>query len=88
MAGLQIGGGPNMSFMTRPLALFSEDSAYAGALEAWRDAESRVRVRWHEFLAADDKARSFAFAAYTAALDLEAAAAIDLATLAPVDRAA
>ena len=77
-----------MSFLTRPLALFSEDSAYAGALEAWRDAGSRVRVRWHEFLAADGEARRFAFAAYTAALELEAAAAIDLAALVPADRAA
>jgi hypothetical protein len=77
-----------MSFLTRPLSLFSEDSAYAGALEAWRDAESHVRQRWHQFLAADGEARRFAFAAYVAALDLEAAAADDLAALVPVDRAA
>jgi hypothetical protein len=77
-----------MSFLTRPLALFSEDSGYAGALEAWRDAEDRVRDRWHQFLAADSDARSFAFAAYVAALDLEAAAADDLAAYVAVDRAA
>jgi hypothetical protein len=77
-----------MSFLISPRALFSGDSAYAGALEAWRDAEDRVRARWNQFLAADGDARRFAFAAYVAALDLEAAAAGDLAALAPVDRAA
>ena len=77
-----------MSFLTRPLALFSADSAYAGALEAWRDAEDHVRDRWHQFLAADRGGRRFAFAAYVAALDREAAAADDLATLLAVDRAA
>jgi hypothetical protein len=77
-----------MSFLIRYRALFSEDSTYAGALETWRDAENRVRDRWHQFLAADGEARRFAFAAYVAALDLEAAAADDLAVLVPVDRAA
>ena len=77
-----------MSFSIRPLALFSGDSAYAGALEAWRDAEGHVRARWHQFLAADGEARRFAFAAYVAALDLEAAAAADLAALVPIDQAA
>jgi hypothetical protein len=77
-----------MPFLIRPRALFSEDSAYAAALEAWRDAEDRVRSRWERFLAADGEARKFAFAAYVAALDLEAAAAGDLATLVPVQRAA
>jgi hypothetical protein len=75
-----------MSFSIR--TLFFEDSAYAGALEAWRDAEDRVRTRWDEFLAADGGARRFAFAAYVAALDLEAAAADDLAALVPVELAA
>ena len=77
-----------MSFAIRPLELFSEDSAYAGALEVWREAEVDVRARWHQFLAADGEARRFAFAAYVAALDREAAAADDLAALVPVDRAA
>jgi hypothetical protein len=77
-----------MSFLTRPISLFADDSDYAGALEAWRDAEDNVRARWHQFLAADGEARRFAFAAYVAALDLEAAAADDLAALIPVDRAA
>jgi hypothetical protein len=77
-----------MSFLIRSRALFGEDSAHAGALEAWRDAEGDVRARWHQFLAADGEARRFAFAAYVAALDLEAAAADELAALVPVDRAA
>jgi hypothetical protein len=77
-----------MSFLIRSRALFPEDSAYAGALDAWRDAEGNVRARWHQFVAADGEARGFAFAAYVAALDLEAAAAGELAALVPVDRAA
>jgi hypothetical protein len=77
-----------MPFSIRPRALFSEDSAYAGALEAWRDAEDRVRARWDQFNATDGDARRFAFAAYVAALDLEAAAARDLAALVPVELAA
>jgi hypothetical protein len=73
-----------MSFSIRP----SEDSAYSRALEAWRDAEDRVRDRWENFLAADGEARKFAFASYVAALDVEAAAAGDLAALVPVRLAA
>jgi hypothetical protein len=77
-----------MSFSIRPRALFPEDLAYAGALQSWRDAEDRVRTRWSQFLAADGEARKFAFAAYVAALDHEAAAASDLAALVPVPLAA
>ena len=78
-----------MSYMTRPRALFVEDSTYAGALEAWRDAEERVRARWHQYLTADRPSRRrAAFAAYLRALDAEAAAAHGLAALVPVDRAA
>jgi hypothetical protein len=77
-----------MSFLIHPRALFSVDSARAGALQTWRDAEECVRARWDEFVAADGEARRFAFAAYVAALDLEATAADDLATLVPVERAA
>ena len=77
-----------MAFLTSPLALSGADSAYAGALDAWRDAEDRVRARWHQFLTADRETRGSAFAAYVAALDLEAAAADDLAALVPVDLAA
>jgi hypothetical protein len=77
-----------MSFLIRPQALFSEDASPAGALEAWRDAEDHVRDRWKQFLASDRQGRRFAFAAYVAALDREAAAADELAALVPVARAA
>ena len=77
-----------MSFLIRTRELSLEDSAYAGALKAWRDAEGVVRARWHQFVAADSEARRFVYAAYVAALDLEAAAAHDLAALVPVDQAA
>ena len=73
-----------MSFSIRR----SEDSIHAGALEAWREAEDDVGDRWRQFLAADREGRRFAFAAYVAALDREAAAAEDLTAVVPVDRAA
>jgi hypothetical protein len=44
-------------------------------LEAWRAAEELVRARWTEYRAARREDRAGAFAAYTAALDAEAAAA-------------
>ena len=65
-----------MSTSIRPRALFSADSAHAGALEAWRDAEARVRDCWGAYLAADlPSRRRAAFAEYVAALDAEEAAA-------------
>jgi len=45
------------------------------ALESWRSAAHLVRDRWQQFLAADSSTRPTTFAAYVAALDLEAAAA-------------
>ena len=78
-----------MSLSIRSRALFSDDSAYAGALEAWRNAEDRVRAGWHQYLTADRPSRRrAAFAAYLTALDAEAAAAHDLAALVAVDVAA
>jgi hypothetical protein len=78
-----------MPFAIRPRQRFPEDVAYDRALEVWRDAEGHVRTRWQQFLAADgQEARGFAFAAYVVALELEAAAAVDLAALVPVNRAA
>jgi hypothetical protein len=50
-------------------------------LDSWRAAARLAAVRWEMFLAADRPARSAAFAAYTAALDAEAAAAERLAHL-------
>ena len=51
-------------------------------LEAWRTAEALVRARWTEYRAAGREDRAGAFAAYTAALDAEAAAARELRSVA------
>ena len=51
----------------------------ARALDAWRDAELLVQLRWDEFLEADRASRGGAFAAYMTALYAEAAAADELA---------
>ena len=51
-------------------------------LEAWRNAEELVRARWAEYRAARREDRPGAFAAYTAALDAEAAAARALGSVA------
>ena len=53
----------------------------ARALEAWREAEDLVRLRWQAFLEADADTRSRAFASYVAALDAEEAVAADMAVL-------
>ena len=52
------------------------------ALEVWRDAEALVATRWQAFVEAEPETRRFAFASYVAALDAEAAAATELASLA------
>jgi hypothetical protein len=56
-------------------------SREAEALATWRDAASLVASRWDVFLAADPETRTWAFAAYVAALDAEEAAADDLAAM-------
>jgi hypothetical protein len=61
--------------------LFEDVSPAEAALESWRSAEALVRVRWRQFLAADGSARPTTFAAYVAALDIEAAAAAELRAL-------
>jgi hypothetical protein len=53
----------------------------ARGLDAWREAEDLVKIRWRAFLEADDETRSPAFASYVAALDAEEAAAADMAVL-------
>ena len=53
----------------------------ARALETWREAASLVATRWQNFLQADAESRTWAFAAYVAALDAEEAAATDMASL-------
>jgi hypothetical protein len=54
----------------------------AHALAAWRKAANLVSTRWQLYLSADSEARRWAFAAYIAALDAEAAAAAEMAALA------
>jgi hypothetical protein len=66
--------------MSRLIRLFPEDAAPADALEDWRDAAALVRDRWAQVLTADRRGRRGAYAAYSAALDLEQAAAAVLAT--------
>ena len=51
-------------------------------LEAWRTAEALVQARWADYRAASRADRPGAFAAYTAALDHEAAAARELGSMA------
>ena len=61
----------------------------AEALEAWREAEGVVRVRWQAFVEAGGPgSRSRAFKSYLLALDAEAAAASELAALSSYDIAA
>jgi hypothetical protein len=55
----------------------------ARRVEAWRAAAGVVWMRWEALLAAPPEARARAFAAYMAALDAEAAAAVDLAATTP-----
>jgi hypothetical protein len=71
--------------------MFSQDHitpALAGrdraeALDTWRAAAHLVATRWQLFLEAESEGRRWAFASYVAALDAEAAAATDMAALAP-----
>ena len=70
-----------MTFLVRPGSPLYEEQLRARALDAWRTASSLVAARWELFTAAERNARSAAFAAYTAALDHEAAAAGELERL-------
>jgi hypothetical protein len=54
----------------------------ARAMDVWREAAELVSIRWQMFLEAEGEGRSWAFAAYVAALDAEEAAASAVAELA------
>ena len=69
-----------MTFLLRR-TLFNEDPVRSHALDEWRTAASLVRERWDRLLIAEPTARPASYAAYVAALDLEAAAADELAGL-------
>ena len=59
-----------------------EDVSVDQALESWRFATVQVHDGWQRYLAADrPSARREAFAAYIAALDLEAVAADELSAV-------
>jgi hypothetical protein len=66
-------------FRTLPTLQFQPN---VDPLEAWRNAEALVRARWADYRAARREDRPGAFAAYTAALDAEAAAAHELGSMA------
>jgi hypothetical protein len=68
-----------MTFLIRFGAPLYQAQLQATALDAWRDAELVVQLRWDTFLEADGASRPGAFAAYVAALDAEAVAAGELA---------
>lgn len=68
-------------FTTNPVTPVFPARGRARALEAWREAEDLVKLRWRIFLEADAETRSRAFASYVAALDAEEAAAADMAVL-------
>jgi hypothetical protein len=53
----------------------------ADALRVWRTASQLVSARWNRVLKADPSLRQECYAAYVAALDVEAAAAAELAAL-------
>jgi len=67
-------------FRTSPPTLLYECDV--DPLEVWRTAEALVGSRWAEYRAARREDRPGAFAAYTAALDAEAAAARELRSIA------
>jgi hypothetical protein len=73
---------------TRHITPLFAVSGQAQALESWREASGLVSIRWAEFREANRASRSRAFASYVAALDAEAAAASELATLSPTSIAA
>jgi hypothetical protein len=53
----------------------------ADALRVWRTAAHLVSARWNRVLKAEPGVRQECYAAYVAALDVEAAAAAELAAL-------
>ena len=62
---------------TRPVRRVG--AARAQALDEWRTVAALVRDQWGAYVASERASRAHAFAAYLAALDLESAAADDLA---------
>ena len=68
-----------MAFIAQARGLLYEDVSQADALATWRYAAQRVGECWSQHLSAPRTERRQTFATYVAALDIEAAAAADLA---------
>jgi hypothetical protein len=68
-------------FPTRHSIPLMAGRGQARALETWREAASLVAIRWRVFVEAEPESRAWAFASYVAALDAEAAAAVDMAAM-------
>jgi hypothetical protein len=86
IATLATTGGGQMAFQMSSRSGRYEARAHGDALASWRAASRLVARRWHEFAVAGDADRSDAFATYAAALDLEEAAADELAAAAELAR--
>jgi hypothetical protein len=68
-----------MAFLVGSEVPFYGRQLRARRLDSWRSAAELVQRRWEDAVHAPCEARRTAFAAYTAALDAEAAAAARLA---------
>jgi hypothetical protein len=79
VAMLATTGGGQMAFLMSSRSARRGAGNHADALASWRAASRLVAQRWNEFATAGAADRSGAFAAYVAALDLEEAAADELA---------
>jgi hypothetical protein len=64
-------------------ALFAARSQ-ARALDTWREAARLVELRWRVFLEAEPANRPWEFDSYTAALDAEEAAAVEMAMVSDI----
>jgi hypothetical protein len=62
-------------------SVWTADNRRIEVLETWRDTAYVVGARWRAYLEAGPGGRTWAFAAYVAALDAEEAAAAELAVL-------
>jgi hypothetical protein len=76
-------GGAPMTFLIHPAVPFYGSQLRARTRDTWRIAADLVWTRWEFWIDAMPETRGRAFAAYTSALDAEAAAAAALADLQP-----
>jgi hypothetical protein len=62
--------------------LFDRPDESIRMLQAWREADEVVSVRWAACVQPEPQTRQWRFVAYVAALDAEEAAAVEIAVLA------